>query len=53
MDIVLKRVERIVVFLHPGQLNGGVIFPVTLLDCDSDFNEQLEKYKNCGAIQTN
>lgn len=51
MDIVLKKVNRIVVFLHPGQLTQDIIFPVTLLDCDPSFDDQLERYQSVNAIK--
>lgn len=49
MQMSLIECNRIVVFLHPGQLSQGIFFPVTFLDCNEGFQEYVNQYEKLSA----
>lgn len=51
MDVVISKINRIVVFIHPGQLKSGCIFLVTLADCHDSFKDELKSWEDSKAIK--
>jgi hypothetical protein len=49
-EIAITKVTRVVVFVHPGQLNAGYIHLVALCDAQAHFEYTLDQYKELNAI---
>lgn len=51
MSVPLVSVNRIAIFVHPGQLKQGVVHLITLHDADKEyFDESLAVWQQSGAI---
>lgn len=45
-----RVIERIVVFIHPGQLSIGNFYFVTVAEGDLGFEDTLERFKNAICV---
>jgi hypothetical protein len=49
-EVVLKKVTRLAVFIHPGQLKEAGVYLVAFCDAQNGYDKMVEQWKATGAI---